>query len=171
MAGTLGEISPYFTLMNRKVVNDFVKSLLKEEVSNVCPLCGNFEKTGSELTNHHINHDPSKSVYWNLIRICAACHEDLTKYKTDGTREKRVKFVKQRLFRNFFGPAAVSALKLAYEKEGVTVSPATVKELCDWNFIKVVHPNVLTVGPATNVATLSTYALTESGKEMKENLF
>lgn len=83
---------------NRAVVSDRIASLLIEEVSNICPLCGKFERTGEEMTNHHINHDPSISEYWNLMRICKTCHADLTKHKTDGTREKRVKLKKKENF-------------------------------------------------------------------------
>jgi 5-methylcytosine-specific restriction endonuclease McrA len=66
----------------RKPISDLVRSQLQAEVVNRCPLCGIFEKTGQEFTNHHINHDPSQSEYWNLIRICQSCHDDLSDHKT-----------------------------------------------------------------------------------------
>ncbi len=155
----------------RKPVPDSVESLLREEVSNRCPLCGDFEKTGEDLTNHHINHDSSLSEYWNLIRICTTCHKEHTKYKTDGVRERRVGLVKRKLFRDHFDPAAVSGMKVAYDKGSVTAMPLLVRELCERGFMVMQQENVFTVGPATNTSTLDVYALTLEGKLVFENNF
>ncbi len=135
-------------------------------------MCGNFEKTGKEFTNHHINHDPSISDYWNLIRLCQSCHDDLTNHRNDGTRERRVKQVKQKLFRDYYGPEAFKALILAYENKKVTATPINALELVadEYQYLKIYKKNVLTVGPATDISTFDTYEITAAGKEIVEKL-
>ena len=159
--------------MNRQPISDQTNSLLIEEVSNCCPLCGKFEKTGKDFTRHHINHDTSKSEYWNLIRICQDCHNDLSKNKTAGTRERRVKLVKRSLFRKYFGPLSVCVLKNAgSNKYGlVTIMPVATRELCERGFLILNQANVYTVGPSTCGPTLSVYKITEEGKKILKELF
>ncbi len=154
----------------RAVIPDLISSMLQVEVGNRCPLCGVFERTGNEFTDHHINHDPSISEFWNLIQICQPCHDDLTKNKNDGTRLKRVRQIKLRLFRNYFGPEAYKALYLAYKNNLVTATPITALELVRRGYLKMYTENILTVGPATNVSTFDTYTITVPGKEIVEKL-
>ena len=144
--------------------------MLQSEVANCCPLCGNFEKTGQELTNHHINHDPSISEYWNLIRICQTCHDDLSDNRNDGVRERRVKLVKRKLFRDYFGPEAFKTLLLAYDNNEVTVTPINALELMAHDYLTISQKNVLTVGRATNISTFDTYRITNDGKVIVESL-
>jgi len=155
-------------MSKRSPISDRTKSMLQKEVVNRCPLCGNFERTGEELTNHHINHDPSQSFYWNLIRICETCHDDLTEHRHDGKRERRVKLIKRSVFRNYYGPEAYKALILAYENTEVTATPITALELVDDGYLSMSYQNVLTVGPATNVSTFDTYKITTDGKDIVE---
>lgn len=157
-------------MTTRKPISDLVNSMLQVEVGNRCPLCGVFERTGKEFTDHHIDHDSSHSEYWNLIRICRNCHDDLTKYKTDGVRLKRVKLVKRKLFRDYFGPEAYKALLLAYEHKLVTATPINALELVRRGYLQMHAENVLTVGPATNISTFDTYRITPEGREIVEKL-
>lgn len=152
--------------MTRTPISDRVNSMLQVEITNRCPLCGAFERTGSELTNHHINHDSSVSEFWNLIRICQKCHDDLTHNKTDGTRLKRVQLVKRRLFRDYFGAEAYRALELAYQHGKVTATPITALDLVRRGYLKMYAENILTVGPATNISTFDTYQITDEGKDV-----
>ena len=154
----------------RKEISDHINSMLVREVGNRCPLCGNFERTGNELTNHHINHDSSCSVYWNLIRICQICHADLTKHRNDGIRERRIRLVKRKLFRDYYGPEACKALVLAYDNKKVTATPITALELLQEEYVRISKKNVFTVGAATNISTFDTYEITAGGKEIVEQL-
>ena len=154
----------------RTTISDMVHSLLKAEVTNICPLCGKFERTSQEFTAHHINHDSSVSEFWNLIRICRECHDDLTENKQDGVREKRVKEVKKQLFRTHFGPDACNALVLAAENDKVTCSPVTALMLVRRVYVKMFRENILTVGPATNVSTFDIYEITPAGQVVVERL-
>jgi len=154
----------------RKPISDYIYSFLSREVSNICPLCGRFEKTNEEFTNHHINHDPSISEYWNLIRVCQNCHDDLNKHRADGIREKRVKLVKLRLFRDYFGAEAYKVLKIAVRDGHVTTTPITAWELRWCGYLEMEHENVLTVGPATDISTFDTYRITDQGRELVEKL-
>jgi len=156
--------------MKRKPISDYVNSLLLKEVSNICPLCGRFERTNEEFTNHHINHDSSISEYWNLIRICRECHDDLTEFKTDGIREKRVKLVKLRLFRDYFGAEAYKTLKIAVRDDRVTATPINAWELEWCGYLKIERENILTIGPATNISTFNTYKITPLGHELVQKL-
>ncbi len=156
--------------MKRTTISDNVKSFLQEEVANCCPLCGKFERTGAEMTNHHINHDPSISEYWNLIRVCKRCHKDLTKYRNDGERECRVKRVKRHLFRNYFGPEACNAIVLAATKGKITCSPVTALMIARRGYLRMFEENVFTVGPATNITSLDTYEITNEGKDIVDKL-
>ena len=157
-------------MAKRTAVSDLIASKLVREVVNTCPLCGNFERTGHEFTNHHINHDPSISEYWNLIRICQPCHDDLTKHKNDGTRERRVRLVKRKLFREYFGPEACKALVLAAKNGQITATPINALELLEEGYLSIHTRNVLTVGPATNISTFDTYSITEPGSKIVEKL-
>lgn len=154
----------------RRTISDFINSQLSLEVSNRCPLCGIFERTGNDFTNHHINHDPSVSEYWNLIRLCQSCHNDLTENRNDGVRERRVKLVKRQLFRNYYGPEAYKTLQLAYENNLVTATPINALELVRRGFLRMSQQNILTVGPATNISTFDTYAVTTEGRNLVEKL-
>lgn len=155
----------------RRAVSDRTRSLLKEEVSNVCPLCGRFERTGDEFTAHHINHDPGVSEYWNLVLLCSDCHDDLSKHRTDGTRGRRVRLVKRRLFRSYFGPTAVNAMRLAWENSVVVASPVDAVDLCVWGFMRIKRRNVMSVGPVTGVSTFDAYELTPEGRTVWERVF
>lgn len=62
-------------------------------------------------------------------------------------------------------------MQIAYKEGSTTVLPVMVQELCDRSFMKLEHANVFTVGPATNVPTLSVYSLTEYGKKTVEQVF
>ncbi|PIR21048.1 MAG: hypothetical protein COV45_02650 [Deltaproteobacteria bacterium CG11_big_fil_rev_8_21_14_0_20_47_16] len=157
-------------MVTRSAISDHVNSMLQREIGNICPLCGTFEKTGNDFTNHHINHDPSVSEYWNLIKICENCHADLTKHKADGVRLRRIKLVKKKLFRDHFGPEAYKTLKLAYENKLVTATPINAIELVEDGYLIIHTKNVLTAGPATNISTFDTYSITDIGRDIVEKL-
>ncbi len=157
-------------MTGRAPISDRTKSMLQREVVNSCPLCGNFERTGEEFTNHHINHDSSISDYWNLIRICQTCHDDLTANRNDGIRERKVKQVKRNLFRVYYGPEAYKTLIIAYENKKVTATPINALELIRDDYLKMHKKNVMTIGPATNISTFDTYEITANGKMIVEML-
>ena len=80
-------------MSKRKVISDYIESLLKSEIVNRCPICGKLEGTLDNFTNHHINFNSSISEYWNLIRLCWECHEEINKYKEDGKRLRKIKLI------------------------------------------------------------------------------
>lgn len=61
----------------RKDPNPLQKKKLQQEADSCCPFCGNTE-AGTWIF-HHIDGDPSHTVLDNLIMICGACHERITK--------------------------------------------------------------------------------------------
>lgn len=160
-----------FMSVRRQPVSDRVNSLLVEEVSNICPICGQFEKTGKKFTNHHINHDPGISEYWNLIKICQSCHNDFEKNKNDGGRDRRIHLVKRRLFRDYFGPIAVNAMKVAKQEGTVTAMPYTVHDLCQRNFMSSEQQNVFSVGPSTLSSAFDVFVLTNEGDDILREIF
>ncbi len=61
----------------RKNPNPLQKKKLQQEADSRCPFCGNTE-AGTWIF-HHIDGDPSHTVLDNLIMVCGACHERITK--------------------------------------------------------------------------------------------
>lgn len=156
-------------MTKRNTISDYVRSLLKSETVNRCPLCGSFEGTTEEFDNHHINHDSSVSEYWNLIRLCRACHDDLTKYKQDGTRERRVRQVKKDLFRSFVGDASYQALIMANAYGTTSTLPSLGMSLLRLELVCVKNRNPLTVGVAPH-PTITDFEITDNGRELIKQL-
>lgn len=61
----------------RTTVGAAQRTRLLQEVRGACPFCG-LELIGS-LQIHHIDRDSSNTVDANLIAVCGACHEQLTR--------------------------------------------------------------------------------------------
>lgn len=153
----------------RKVISDYIESLLKAEIVNRCPLCGKFEGTKEKFTNHHINFDNSVSEYWNLIRICLDCHEDTDKHKHDGKRLRRIKQIKKALFRRFIGDASYQVLLMANYYKITSTLPCLAMSLLKLDLVQVNFNNPLTVGGA-NHPTITDFTITSKGKEFIEKL-
>jgi hypothetical protein len=98
------------------------------------------------------------------------CHDDLTEHRNDGTRERRVKLVKRKLFRDYYGPEAYKALLIAYDNKKVTATPINALELVEDKYLKMSKKNVMTIGGATNLSTFDTYEITPAGIEIVEKL-
>jgi|GEM_PF-5417482 len=153
----------------RSTISDYTESVLKAEIINKCPVCGKFEGTSDKFTNHHINHDPSISAYWNLIRVCKKCHEDINKHKDDAKRDRKIKQIKTDLFRNYIGPASLEVLLLAY-KHGITSSPPSLaNSLIRFELVNISKANIFSAG-AHKHFTLSDYSITPKGKELVDKL-
>lgn len=154
----------------RKVISDYVGSLLKAEICNCCPMCGVFEKTGNNFTNHHINNDSCVSEYWNLIRICKECHDEINKGQ-DGVRDKKIRQIKKDLFRRLIGSASLEVLLLADSQlDGVTSTlPCLAIPLLKLDLISVEQENSIHVGVATH-PTIGDYKIRERGKELVREL-
>ena len=154
---------------NRNVISDYVNSLLSAETVNRCPLCGQFEGTTDQFDNHHINHDSSVSKYWNLIRLCRSCHEELTKYRQDGTRERRVRQVKKDLFRHLIGDSSYQVLIMANGYGITSTLPSLAISLLRLEFVKVKNSNPMTVGTAKH-STIVDLEITDAGREIIQQL-
>jgi len=154
----------------RRVISDYVKSLLIEEIVNRCPLCGKFEGTVERFTNHHINHDPSQSEYWNLMRICPDCHSEIEKFKNDGQRDRKLWQVKRALFRNLVGAAGYDILLMAHVHGTTSSLRGLARTLLKMDLVTIEQENSMTVGMATKHATISAFGITERGKELVEKL-
>ena len=154
---------------NRSVISDYVNSLLKAESVNRCPLCGQFEGTTEKFDSHHINHDSSVSEYWNLIRLCRSCHEQLTKYRQDGIRERRVRQVKKDLFRHLIGDSSYQVLVMANAYGITSTLPSLGMSLLRLGFVKVKHSNPMTVGTAKH-STIVDLEITDAGREIIRQL-
>ena len=153
----------------RSTISDHIESVLKAEIINRCPVCGKFEGTLDKFTNHHINHDPSISEYWNLIRICKKCHEDINKHKDDAKRDRKIKQIKKDLFRNLIGPASYEVLLLAYEYNKTSSLPCLASSLLKLGLVAIAQKNPYTVGTAKH-PTISIYKITKKGRKLVERL-
>lgn len=153
----------------RKAVSDYIRSSLMMEINNRCPLCGKFEGTKEEFTDHHINHDPLMSEYWNLIRICQRCHDQINNSKQDGKRDRKIRQVKKHLFRGLIGPASHEVLLLAYKYKITSTLPCLANSLLKLELISVVQQNSITVGIAEH-PTIGDYKITDEGKNLVEQL-
>jgi hypothetical protein len=156
-------------MKKRAPISDYVESYLKMEIVNRCPICGKFEKPDDPFTNHHINHDPSISEYWNLIRTCQSCHDDLTKFKEDKSREKRVYEIKRDIFRNFVGSGSYEVLLMAYKYQITSSLLALANSLCRFGYLTIYQENVCSFGSVKHW-TFNDYIITKSGKEIVEKL-
>jgi len=132
-------------------------------------MCGKFEKTGEQFTNHHINHIKSDSHYWNLIRLCKGCHEDITKNKGDCGRDRKIKQIKKDLFRRLIGSASLEVLLLASKHKSTTTLPCLANILQKMDLIDVSNENVFSVGNAGH-STIAEYRINKSGVELLQRL-
>ena len=156
-------------MSDRRVISDYVNSLLLEEVTNRCPLCGKFEGTLDRFTNHHINHDSSKYEYWNLIRICKPCHAKIEKYKNDGRRDRKLWKVKRALFRNLIGSAAYDTLMMAHQFDVTSTLPGLARTLLKMELVSLEQANSMKVGVG-NHPTISAFRISQKGKDLVEKL-
>lgn len=156
-------------MSKRKVISDYIESLLKAEIVNRCPLCGKFEGTLDKFTNHHIRFDNSISEYWNLIRICWECHEDINKHKADGKRLRKIKQIKKDLFRRFIGDASYQVLLMANHYKVTSTLPCLAMSLLNLELIQINMKNPLHVGSA-NHPTITDFSITTKGREFIEQL-
>jgi len=156
-------------MKKRQTISDYIKSILKAEILNRCPLCGIFELTEKPFTDHHINNDSSLSEYYNLIRICRVCHDDLTEHKEDSKRTRKVKQVKKDLFRNLIGSASYEVLLLASHHDITSTLPSLASTLLKLDLVSVKQENPFKVGLA-NHPTITDYAITDKGKKLVINL-
>ena len=153
----------------RKVISDYIESLLKAEIINRCPLCGKFEGTLDKFTNHHINFDRSISEYWNLIRICWKCHENINNHKEDGKRLRKIKQIKKDLFRRFIGDASYQVLLMANHYKATSTLPCLAMSLLKLELVQITLKNPLHVGSA-NHPTITDFAITPKGIEFIKHL-
>jgi len=156
-------------MAKRKVISDYINSLLMSEICNRCPICGKFEGTTETFINHHINHDSSISEYWNLIRICGKCHNKINKSKYDAIRDRKIKQVKKDLFRQLVGTASYEVLFLAYKHNITSTLPCLANPLLKLELISVAQENSMTVGIA-NHPTIGDYKITDKGERLVEQL-
>jgi hypothetical protein len=156
-------------MKKRKIISDYIESLLKAEIVNRCPLCGKFERTIENFTNHHINFDSSVSEYWNLIRICWDCHEDLNSHKEDGKRLRKIKQIKKDLFRRFIGDASYQVLLMASHYKVTSTLPCLAMSLLKLELVQIHLCNPFTAGGA-NHPTITDFAITPKGKEFIKQL-
>jgi hypothetical protein len=150
-------------------VSDLVESLLKMEIINRCPLGGEFETSDTRFTNHHINHNRNISDYWNMIRICEACHDKLTKHKEDKSTEKRVYEIKRDLFRNFIGSASYEVLLMAYKYEITSSLLALANPLIRLGYLEIFQENICSFGNIRHW-TFNDYRITPAGEKIVEKL-
>jgi len=162
-------INHFNTMKKRQIISDYVESILKAEILNRCPLCGRFELTEKPFTNHHINHDSSISEYFNLIRICVNCHNDLTNHKEDTKRTRKVRQVKKDLFRNLIGSASYEVLLLAFHYDVTSSLPCLAQQLLKLDLIAIKQDNPFKVGLA-NHPTITDYTITEMGTKLVNDL-
>ncbi len=156
-------------MKKRQAISDYIESLLKAEILNRFPLCGKFEVTEKPFTNHHINNDSSISEYYNLIRICNLCHDDITEHKADSKRTRKVKQVKKDLFRNLIGSASYEVLLLAYQHDITSTLPCLASTLLKLNLVSVKQENPFKVGLAYH-PTITDYAISSRGKKLVTDL-
>ena len=154
---------------SRTTISDYINSLLQAEIVNRCPLCGEFEKTNKPFNNHHINHDPSISEYWNLIKICTTCHNNINDAKDDGKRDRKIRQVKKDLFRHLIGTASYEVLLLANQNKITSSMPCLGAPLIKMELLAVTQENAFTAGKASH-PTISDYKITEKGKELIKQL-
>jgi len=152
----------------RKPISDYIESLLLAEICNRCPVCGFFEKTTENFTNHHINHDSTISEYWNLIRICKTCHEEINKNKEDGIRDRKIKQIKKDLFRKLVGTASYEVLLLANGSRTTTSLPCLANPLIKLSLIKETGSGIHCC--RSSHPTIMGYKITEKGKELIQKL-
>ena len=157
------------TQNSRKVIPDRVVSLLKAEICNVCPLCGKFEGDTDRFENHHINHDPTISEYWNLIRICKECHKKSDENKNDGRRDRRLMQIKRSLFRQLIGSAGYDLLSMAKKYKVTSALYGIAEPLRVLGYIGFVRENAMKVGGAGH-PTICDCALTPEGEDLVEKL-
>ena len=153
----------------RKIISDYIESLLKSEIVNRCPICGKLEGTSDNFTNHHINFDNSISEYWNLIRICWKCHDKINKHKEDGKKLRKIKQIKKNLFRRFIGDASYQVLLMANHYKITSTLPCLAMSLLNLDLVKINKKNPLTVGTA-NHPTITDFSITQKGKEFIKQL-
>lgn len=153
----------------RKTISDYIESLLKSEITNRCPLCGVFEGTTDKFTNHHINFDNSISEYWNLIRICWDCHENINKHKEDGKRLRKIKQVKKNLFRGFIGDSSYQVLLMANQYNITSTLPCLAMSLLKLELIKINMSNPMHIGSADH-PTITDVSITDKGREFIQQM-
>lgn len=116
-----------------------------------------------------IYYDSSVSEYWNVIRICKKCHDDINNHKGDGKRLRKIKQIKKDLFRKLIGDASYQVLLMAnYYKETSTL-PCLAMSLLKLELVKISSNNPLHVGGASH-PTITDFAITPKGKEFIEQL-
>jgi hypothetical protein len=156
-------------MSKRKTISDYTESLLKSEITNRCPLCGKFEGTTEKFTNHHIDFDNSISEYWNLIRICWDCHEDINKNKEDGKRLRKIKQVKKDLFRRLIGDASYQVLLMANHYKVTSTIPCLAMSLLNLELIEIKKSNPMHVGSADH-PTITDFSITTKGREFIQHI-
>jgi hypothetical protein len=158
----------------RRAISDEVTGMLIEEVVYVCPLglaqdCDRFEKIERPFTNHHIDLNPQNSDYWNLIRICEQCHKAHNARGQDGDLHRKIKLRKKNLALQYFGPIAVSVLRMAYQYPSTSAMPAMVLKLLERGYLEISNPNTFSAG-ACDHATMQDYRITQKGRDLIEKL-
>jgi len=153
----------------RETISSYVCSLLKEEICNVCPLCGEIEGGVDRFQNHHINHDSSVSEYWNLIRICEECHEENEKNKNDGNRDRKLKQMKRDLFRRRIGPTAYDLLSMARKYKITSTLNSIAEPIRELGYVSIVKQNAIKVGSASH-PTICDCQLTPEGEVLVREL-
>ena len=148
--------------------------MLKEEVVYVCPLglsrnCERFEKIETPFTNHHIDLDSANSEYWNLIRICKPCHEEHNRRGQDGDLQRKIKLRKRNLALQYFGPLAVSVLRMSHIYKSTSAMPAMVLKLLEKGYLEIANQNTFSAG-ACEHATMQDYKITHKGRDLVKNL-
>ncbi len=156
-------------MAKRKTISDYTESLLKAEITNKCPLCGKFEGTIDKFTNHHINFDNSVSEYWNLIRICWDCHEDINKHREDGKKLRKIRQVKKDLFRKFIGDASYQVLLMANHYKATSTLPCLAMSLLKLELIEIKKRNAMHVGTADH-PTITDFSITPKGRDFIEKM-
>jgi hypothetical protein len=158
-------------MVDRAPTSDWICSLLCDETKGRCPKCGRYENDQPEFfTNHHINGKASESEYWNLIRLCKACHEKCAQRKEDEHYKRDIKRLKAHLFRDFLGHTTYDLLLRAYEKGSVLTFPFTARTLLQLGLGTLTQANPMSVGAAHDRPTFSVYSLTEQGRKWVSEL-
>ena len=158
----------------RKAISDEVNGMLQEEVVYVCPLglspnCERFETIEKPFTNHHIDLNHANSDYWNLIRICEPCHREHNRRKNDGNLQRRIKLRKKNLALQYFGPLAISVLRMSYLYKATSAMPAMVLRLLEKKYLEIANDNSFSAGACYHV-TMQDYKITQKGKDLIEKL-
>ena len=113
--------------------------------------------------------DSSVSEYWNLIRICWECHEDINEHREDGKKLRKIKQIKKDLFRKLIGDASYQVLLMANHYKVTSTLPCLAMSLLKLQLIEINSTNPLHVGGA-NHPTITDFAITPKGKEFIEEL-